>query len=254
MQRASRAVAVAAVLLLSAGCATKRDVSDLRAEIRALSSRQDTILAALARQNAVTQDTLRQQTNQLFEIRGDVSRQLQRIMDDLSRLTELAGQNQRSIASIRDQLEGLRMRAAEPAPVGEAIVGGQPGDPGAAQGLYETAMTLFGSPSTRGTALNAFRDFVQQYPNHELAPDALYFMGEVLVQQEKNEEALDAFDRILELHPAAARVPDALYRKALLLIEEGDRDEARALLQRVVESYPASMAAAPARAVLRELR
>jgi tol-pal system protein YbgF len=255
MQRASRAVAVAAALLLSAGCATKRDLRDLRAEIRALSARQDTILAALARQNTVTQDTLRQQTNQLFEIRGDVSRQLQRIMDDLSRLTELTGQNQRAIASIRDQLEGLRMRAAAPAPVGEAIVGGQPGgDPGAAEGLYATAMGLYGEPSTRGTALNAFRDFVQQYPNHERAPDALWYMGDVLAQQEQTEAALDAFDRVLELHPASARVPDALYRKALLLIEEGERDEARTLLERVVESYPASMSAAPARAVLRELR
>ena len=107
MQRASRAAALAAALLLSAGCATKRDLRDLRMEMRTLSARQDTILAALARQNAVTQDTLRQQTNQLFEIRGDVSRQLQRIMDDLARLTELTGQNQRAMASIRDQLEGM---------------------------------------------------------------------------------------------------------------------------------------------------
>jgi tol-pal system protein YbgF len=251
--RASRAAALAVALLLSAGCATKRDLRDLQVELRSLSARQDTILAALARQNRVTQDTLRQQTNQLFEIRGDVARQLQRILDDLSRLTELAGQNQRSIASIRDQLEGLRMRGAEPG--GEAIVGVQPGGGGTGdpEALYQAALEQYHRPSL-GTAQIAFRDFLQQYPSHDSAPDARYFLADILEQQGKAQEAIDAFNQIPELHPSSGRVPDALYRMALLEIELGDRDEARRLLDRVVNTYPDSNAAGPAREKRREIR
>jgi tol-pal system protein YbgF len=254
MLRTGGAAAVAVALLLSAGCATKRDLRDLRAEIRALSARQDTILAALARQNAVTQDTLRQQTNQLFEIRGDVSRQLQRIMDDLSRLTELTGQNQRAIAAIRDQLEGMRMRGPEPAPGGEAIVGVQPGtDTGDAETIYEAGLDQL-QRNNLTAAQSAFQEIVDRFPNHERAPDARYFLAEILERQGEPRDALAAFGQIPELNPGAVRVPDALYRMALLQIELGNRDEARRLLDRVVNTYPESLAAAPARAKLRELR
>src|SRR5690348_15440649 len=106
--KSGRAAAAAAALLLSAGCATKHDLRDLRLELQALSVRQDSLLAALGRQNSVTQDTLRQQTNQLFEIRGDIARQLRSLQESIDRLAELTGQNQRTIAAVRDQMEGDR--------------------------------------------------------------------------------------------------------------------------------------------------
>ena len=106
--RASRAAALAAALLVFSGCATKGDLRSMTDQVRELAVRQDSMLSVLTRQNAVTQDTLRRQADQLFEVRGDVSRQLQRILDDLASLRELTGQNQRVIASVRDQLEGLR--------------------------------------------------------------------------------------------------------------------------------------------------
>ena len=253
--RTGRAAALAAALLLSAGCATKRDVRDLRLELRALSARQDSILAALSRQNRLTQDTLRQQTNQLFEIRGDVSRQLQQISDDLSRLTELTGLNQRAIASIRDQLEGLRIGSGGGQPTGgEAIVGAQPGqtidDPDA---LYEVAFQLY-QTSQITSAQAAFQEFLDRFGNHERAPDARYHLADILVQQGKGEEALAAFLQIPELHPSAPRVPEALYRAGLLQVEAGRRTEARRLFDRVVNSYPDSESAPLAREELRKLR
>ena len=252
--RMGRAAALAAALLLSAGCATKRDLRDLRVELRALSARQDSILAALARQNRVTQDTLRQQTNQLFEIRGDVSRQLQRILDDLSTLTELTGQNQRAIASIRDQLEGLRMRGPEPEPgAGEAIVAGQPTGGSDPSELYDVAFRQYQSNNI-GAAQAAFRDFVQQYPSHDLTPKARFYLADILEQQEKVDEALAAFEEIAELHPTSDTVPDALYGAGMLQVEKGNRAEARRLFQRVVNTYPESNAAGPARQELDKLR
>ena len=252
--RARRAAALAAALLLSAGCATKRDVRDLRTEMRALGARQDSILAQLARQNSATQDTLRRQTNQLFEVRGDVSRQLQRILEELTELRELAGQNQRTIAALRDQIETMRRPAAEPA-MGEAIVGAEPmGDPNAAQVMYEAALERYQRGSQPTTALRMLRDFVQQYPNHPNAPDARYYLADILVQQEELEDAIAAFNQIAELHPGSARVPDALYRVALLEIERGNRTRARQLLERIVESYPDSETVTLAREKLRELR
>ena len=253
----SRAAALAAALLVCTGCvATKRDVRDLRAEIQALSARQDSILVALSRQNAVTQDTLRRQTDQLFEIRGDVSRQLQNILDEISRIGELTGQNQRAIASMRDQLEGLRRApapVADPAPGGgESVMGGGGGgsDP---DGTYAAALRAYRSNQLT-TAQRAFDFFLEDSPGHPLVPEARYYLADILVQQGKPEEAIAAFNEIPEMNPTSPKVPEALYRVALLEIERGNETTARRLLDRVVNTYPDSDAAGLAREKLREIR
>ena len=254
-----RAAALAAALLVSAGCvATKRDVRDLRAEIQALSARQDSILVALSRQNAVTQDTLRHQTDQLFEIRGDVSRQLQSILDEISRIGELTGQNQRAIAGMRDQLEGLR-RAPAPTPTvdqvpgtGESVLGGGGGgaDP---EGTYAAALQAY-RRNQLGTARSAFETFLEESPGNPLVPEARFYLADILVQQDEPEEAIAAFNQIAELHPTSPKVPEALYRVALLEIGRGNETTARRLLDRVVNTYPDSDAAGLAREKLREIR
>jgi tol-pal system protein YbgF len=253
--RLGRAAALAVALLSSAGCATKRDLRDLRSELQALGARQDTILMVLARQSLITQDSLRRQTNQLFEIRGDVSRQLQRILDELTTLRELTGQNQRTMAALRDRVEGMRQGGGGGEPgAGEAIVGVQPGtDSGDPEGVYAAAFDQYQRGSLT-TAQRAFQAFVEQFGNHERAPDARFYLADILEQQKKPQDAVDAFNKISELHPASTRVPDALYRAALLLAELGKRDEARRNLERVVNTYPESNSAGPARQKLRELR
>ena len=86
---------------------------DLQNDMRALMLRQDSLMTEFRRQNLSTRDTLRQASDQLFQIRGDLGNRLQSIEDNLARLTELMGQNQRATSAIRDQLEsgGLRPMA-----------------------------------------------------------------------------------------------------------------------------------------------
>lgn len=260
---ASRAAATAAALLLSAGCATKHDVRDLSLELHALAQRQDSILAALARQNAVTQDTLRQQTNQLFEIRGDVARQLTRILDGLTQLRELTGQNQRAIVALREEIDELRRSGLAAAvggagggvgTTGEAIVGVPPTTASDAEAMYKAAQEQLQNQQL-GTAQRAFQLFIESYPNDARAPDARFYLADILDKQDKFKEAADAFSEIPSLYPDSPKVPEALYRIALLDLEHlNKKDEARRLLQRIVNSYGTSMAAGPARQKLREIR
>ncbi len=244
----TRAAAMAAALVMSAGCATKGDMRAVRVEMRALGARQDSVLAMLARQSANTQDTLRRQANQLFEIRGDVARQLQLILDELATLRELTGQSQRTIASVRDQLERIQRGAITAGPVG-----GEVAVTGRAEVTYNTAVQL----SQRGnlnTAQRAFEDFLRDFPTHPLAPQALFYLGDILEQQDRLREAIQTFGQIPELHPTAPRVPDALYRMGLLHIDLDERQDGIVFLERVVNTYTDSDAAGLARERLRELR
>ena len=257
-KRTIGAAALAAALLVSTGCATKGDLRALRVEMSALAERQDSVLAAIERQNLVTQDTLRRQNDQLFEIRGDVSRQLQRILDELATLRELTGQNQRTIASMVRQLEGMgRGGGAGPAGGGEIAgpeeLAGEVPSSGRAEVLYNAAV----QQHQRGqltTAQRAFQDFVRDFPGHELAPQALFYLGDILEQQDRLQDAIAAFEQIPSLHPTAPRVPGALYRIGLLHLELENRQEGIRYLDRVVNTYPDSDAAPLARERLRELR
>ena len=223
-----------------------------------LAERQDSLLALMAREAASTQDTLRSQNDQLFEIRGDVSRRLQRILDELVTLRELTGQNQRTIASVRDQLEGLRRGGLSAAPgagtqaVGPDQLGGAVAASGLAEQTYNTAVELHQRGSL-GTAQQAFEDFLGRYGAHVLAPEARFYLGDILERQDRLQEAIETFGQIPELHPTAARVPDALYRIGLLNLGLENRQEGVRFLERVANSYPDSDAAELARQALREL-
>ena len=256
----SRAAALAAALFVSVGCATKGDLRRVEAEMAGLAERQDSLLALMAREAASTQDTLRSQNDQLFEIRGDVSRRLQRILDELVTLRELTGQNQRTIASVRDQLEGLRRGGLSAAPglgtgtqaPGPDQLGGAVAASGLAEQTYNTAVQLHQRGSL-GTAQQAFEDFLGRYGAHVLAPEARFYLGDILERQDRLQEAIETFGQIPELHPTAARVPDALYRIGLLNLGLENRQEGVRFLERVANSYPDSDAAELAREALREL-
>jgi tol-pal system protein YbgF len=252
---------LAVALLASAGCATKGDLRRLGVEINSLNTRQDSLLAALTRQNTVTQDSLRRQGDALFDVRGDLSRQLQRILDELATLRELTGQNQRTIASVRDQIELLQRGGGGAPRQGEAIVGTEPGVSAgaggapvtAAEAMYDAAVQQY----TRGslaTALRAFNDFLEKNANHALAPDARYYVGDILAQQSKPQDAIAAFAKIQELHPTSPKVPDALYRIGLIHLELGNKTEAKRFLDRVVNTYPDSNAAGLAREKVKEIK
>ena len=92
--------------------ATKSDIRDLQTEIagelRTLAARQDSLMTLLRTEAMSTQDTLRNQSEQIFDFRGGITTQLNAIARSLTTLEALVGENQRGIAGVRDQLANLR--------------------------------------------------------------------------------------------------------------------------------------------------
>ena len=113
---AARAVLTTVAAVTLGSCATKGDLRALRTEIRTLSARQDTLLAQLRMETLSTQDSVRTQSDQIFDFRGEITRQLREIARALATIEALAGQNQRGIAGVRDQMANLRRAAPTPPP------------------------------------------------------------------------------------------------------------------------------------------
>jgi TolA-binding protein len=262
---AARAVSVAAVAFVLGGCATKGDIralqTEVRAELRSQSARQDTLIALLERESASTQDTLRTQADQLVDFRGDITRLLRSISDGMTRLEAIVGENQRGIASMRSQLaSGAVAPRSTPGlggdpelvPSGGAeTVAGIGGRTDAGQ-LYEVARDqhLRGSLTA---AQQAYEQFLEEFSNDERAPDAHFHLADLLTQQDRPDDALERFQEIPALYPAAVRVPEALFRIAGLQADMGDTEGARATLQRLINTYPEIGLASLARDMLEEL-
>ena len=92
-----------------------------------------------------------------------------------------------------------------------------------------------------------------EHSNNELAPDAHFFLADILTQQDRPEDAIEAFGGIQELFPTHPRVPQALYRIAEVQIGLEDLDAARATLERIVNTYPDELVAMLARERLDEI-
>jgi tol-pal system protein YbgF len=217
----------------------------------------------LRREAASTQDTLRTQSDQLFDFRGDITRLLQSISQGQTRLEALVGENQRGITQLRSQLAssggvqagpggaGVSTDASSGPVQGTETLAGVSGGANAEQ-LYQVAR----EQHTRGSlsaAQQAYEQFLDEYPNDARAPDAHFFLADLLSQQDRPEDALEAFGEIPSLYPTAERVPEALFRIARLQADLGETEDARATLQRLMNTYPDTGLAALARDMLDQL-
>lgn len=225
-----------------------------------VAARQDSLITMLAVETQQTQDTLRTQSNQMFDFRGDIARRLQQIEQSLTRLEAIAGENQRGMASVRDQLanlgRGSLSGAAGPGPGGAGPTGGDESLIGGTSGNADQLWNAASQQRNRGSlnsAVRAYEQFIAEHPDDPRAADAYFHLGDLRSQQDRPEDALARFQEIQQLYPTSPRVPESLYRVALLHEELGDVDEAKAVLERIMNTYPDALVSSLAREKLREI-
>lgn len=250
---------VAMALLLISGCAMKGDVLRLQNEVAAQSARQERQLQVLAAQfqadiEALTQ-ALEEQSGVAVDTRGGTARQLRDIQDQLSQLTALTGQIQRSLVALTEQsrAQGARVttsnQRADPDSL-RALIGRGGGDP--CEELWDAAVTQLNRGSF-GTARVAFGMLLNADCPDE-APRAQYNLASALLEEDRADQALEEFLRIPELYPTADEVPAALYRIARIYVDQGDDGEAVVHLERLTNTYPASDLFELAEELLQEIR
>lgn len=282
-----RHAALAMLVVLAAGCATRGDVVRLEtqlAQLRQERNRQDSLLtvnlAAVARMLQSLYDTLAVQQTALTRLRGDLRVELYNIQQQLVAVQELTGQSQQRLSELRGELAQRSPAAAPPqaapsaAPAGAAAApaappGGVPEPGGAApaavrpgptaapaepnaEELYEVSIQQLrrGSP---GTARSGLAELLRRFPTHARAADAEYFIGEAWAAESRADSAAAAYRRVLQRHPQSPRAASALYKLGLQALAAGRVADARADFERLVRTYPNADEASLARERLRTL-
>ena len=226
----------------------KSDVADLETTLQAQMeldrAQRDSLMGEIRQLRSVLLDSLSVQQRRDISGQVDLQRQLEDLSLAVTQLTALTGETQRQLTLLAESgALSPEAAAAAGAMAGALATGGQDETPvawgGEPQALYEAALRQFRRGSFE-TARAGLDQFLEQYPNHELAPDAQYFRAETFAEADAPDEALVEYARVLELYPNSRRAPTALYKSGLIELRRGNVDDARTFFQRVVQGYPDS--------------
>ncbi len=171
-------------------------------------------------------------------------------------VAEINSRLNRLSTQVSDLDNALRMMQAPPPPPGGAP-GLEPSATAPPQGL--TAKSLYDDAMRDRTggnfdlALRQFNDYLTWFPATDLAPNAQYFIGEILFAQKNYDAALQAFDAVLERFPRNAKTNDARFMKGRTLVEKGERNAGADEFRALISEAPNSDVAGQARTQLRRL-
>lgn len=109
--------------------------------------------------------------------------------------------------------------------------------PNDASALYETA---FADISARkyDSAANKFKNFLSNYPTHQLAANAQYWLAETHYVRGDYREAAKLFAQGYQDHPKAPKAADSLLKLGLSLARLDKKEDACLSLQQLQKEFP----------------
>jgi tol-pal system protein YbgF len=103
--------------------------------------------------------------------------------------------------------------------------------------LYRKGYDKLKTADYKGSA-QVFRQLVEQYPAHELADNALYWLGEVDYAQKNYRQALETFRKVIETYPSGNKAPDAMLKLGFCQQFLGEKAKAKETLQNLIKQFP----------------
>ena len=88
-----------------------------------------------------------------------------------------------------------------------------------------------------------FQKLREAHPDHDLADNALYWIGESWYAQAQWLQAAQAFLKVAKEYPRGNKVPDAMYKLARSYEKIGDDAGAVEVLRQLAKHYPGTPAA-----------
>ncbi len=228
----------------SAGITTiKDDTVKLKAQIAVLL--QDTASAghvdSLKAHIRRLEDLIREQTSLMWSMKADLNSKITAVNNRLQTLDAkiTGGDRQFSVLTGKmDRVSALLATVTTP-----DTVQSRPTDPSE---LYNTAQADF----QRGNyelAISQFMQYLQYFPDAQLAQNAQYWIGECYYTGERYTQALSAFEEVLTKYPGGTQTPAAVLRIGFTHLALNDKNNGLIYLDRVIKEFPNSEEAMLAR-------
>jgi len=243
-----------------AGCVGSKDIEALQSQNRNIQRQVATAQEQASSKLEIAQleAQINEHTSALLKSEADVQVGLQRLSDQIEQLEanladttfrlndlsqQIAATNQ-ELRAVRTAMSSATLGVAPPTPIQA------PADP---QALYEAARNDY----VRGNydlAILGFSQYLEAFPDSELADNARYWIGECNFSQGEYQKAINEFDRILTDYPRSDKLASALLKKGYAFLQMGRVQEGQTQLRRVTNTYAGSDEAVLAQQRLDSLR
>lgn len=125
--------------------------------------------------------------------------------------------------------------------------------PAAPDALYMKGLETF-KAGDMPTARDQFTKFLEQNPQHDLAANAHYWIGETYYSEKNYEPAILAFQEVIKNYPNKEKIPASMLKQAMAFSAIKDTKSAKYVLKKLVEGAPKSEEAKKARELLKEIK
>lgn len=114
--------------------------------------------------------------------------------------------------------------------------------------MYQKALETY-KAGDMPAARELFGKFVEQNPQHDLAANAHYWIGETHYSEKNFEPAILSFQDVIKNFPNSDKVPAAMFKQALAFQSINDVKSSKYVLKKLIDGYPKSEEAKKAKAL-----
>ena len=207
----------------------------------------------------VHQQELQQELEQL---RGDIEVQTNNLAELKKRQRELYVDIDRRLLAV-ERNGGSRTPAQAPAstnstPVTATQARPSTAPPSAAQAQdeqqsYQKAFDLLRA-LRYDKAIQAFREFIRQFPNGRYAHIAQYWVAEANYAQRRFADAIVDYQALLDHYPNSPKLAEAMLKIGYSQFELKQYDQARDSLERLIKAYPGTTEAGQGQNLLQKIK
>lgn len=194
---------------------------------------------------------LEAQAAELRELRGAIESSQNENQQLRKQLADLAADFDRRLVELERRPATVTAPIAE-TPSSSVAAPTAVADP-SAEALYNRAFDAL-KAARYPEAIEGMKAFLAAHPQHPLADNAQYWLGQTYYLSRDYARAVEAFSAVGGRSPDRSKAPDALLKKGLSEIELKRNEDARRSLGELLQRYPDSDAARTAADALQKLR
>lgn len=104
--------------------------------------------------------------------------------------------------------------------------------------IYDNAVNLILKEKKYDEAIPEFQAFIEQFPQSEYAPNAHYWLGQLLFNKRDWGAAEIHFETVVKYHPDSGKRPDSILKLGVIAQKRSNIAKATQLFEQVISEYP----------------